>query len=327
MATIGDGELRYEPVADWPKWPAGIAVQEAVGVVIDSQGRVIASCRGDQSILIFDSDGRFLDAWGGGLFVRPHGIWVAADDTLYLVDDMGHSVRQFSQAGELLRTIGPSGQPSETGVDGFDYRTIDAAGPFNLPTNLVTSSKGDIFVTDGYGNARVHAYNAAGELQRSWGGPGRGDVQFNVPHGIGIDRDDRLYVADRENSRVQIFTTEGEPLGILTDVIRPCEVFVGQDDLVYIAELGGRSGMFPWMDVDAGAVGSRMSIFTQQGELLLRWGGGRNPTAVDDFYALHDVSVDREGTIYTAEVVASASARAADSAVGCPTLRKFVRRG
>ncbi|REK38526.1 MAG: hypothetical protein DWQ45_03830 [Planctomycetota bacterium] len=326
MTTIGDGELQFEAVSDWPQWPDGLTVQEAVGVVVDSRGRVIASCRGDQSILVFAPDGNFVNAWGGGSFERPHGIWIAEDDTLYLVDDIGHSVRQYTQEGELLRTIGPSGQPSDTGVEGFDHRSLHAAGPFNLPTNLVTASNGDIYITDGYGNARVHAFSAAGELQHSWGEPGTGDSEFKVPHGIGIDRDDRLYVADRENSRIQIFSTAGELLAVWTDVIRPCEVFVGQDDLVYVAELGGRSGMFPWMDVDPTAVGSRMSIFSRGGELLLRWGGGLNPTAADDFYALHDVSVDREGTIYTAEVVASASGRAADSAEGCPTLRKFVRR-
>ena len=111
MTTIGEGELRFEAVPDWPRWPQNLTIHEAVGAGVDSRGRIIASCRGDQSILIFDSDGNLLDAWGAGLFVRPHGIWVAADNTLYLTDDMGHSVRQFSQSGELLRTIGPSGEP------------------------------------------------------------------------------------------------------------------------------------------------------------------------------------------------------------------------
>ena len=103
-------------------------------------------------VLAFEADGTFVRGWGKGLFVRPQGISIGENDTLYLVDDMGHSVRQFSGEGELLRTIGPAGKPSDTGAQEFDYRTIGpAAGPpFNLPTNSVIGPGGDLFVTDGY---------------------------------------------------------------------------------------------------------------------------------------------------------------------------------
>jgi hypothetical protein len=326
MTTVGSAELTFEPVVGWPSIPDDVEISEAVGVCVDSRDRVYVFARGNRPLLVFEADGRYLDGWGEGEFVRPHGITIAADDTLYLVDDIGHSVRQYRANGDLLRTIGPSGTPSETGVQDFDYRTIVSGGsPYHYPTNLAVSSAGDLFVTDGYGNARVHRFSSAGELVHSWGSPGAGPGEFHVPHGIGIDRDDRLYVADRENSRVQIFSTGGELLKTWTDVIRPCEVFVASDDLVYVSELGCRTGLFPWMQPDASLPGGRLSIFNLSGELQARWGGGDDPKSPTDFYAPHDIQVDSQGNIYTAEVVASASSNATAGSSGCPTLRKFAR--
>ena len=327
MTTVGTSDLTFTPVENWPQIPDDVHMIEAIGVAVDSHDRVFVFNRGDRPILVFDCDGQCIDGWGEGEFVRPHGIWIADDDTLYLVDDEGHSVRQFSPKGELLRTIGPHNQPSNTGAEGFDFRTITQPGPpFNLPTNLVVSSVGDIFVTDGYGNARVHHFSAAGELVNSWGQPGDGPSEFNIPHGIGIDRKDRLYVADRENSRIQIFSTAGDLLDEWTNIVRPCEVFVAGDDLVYVAELGGQTGLFPWMEPNPSASSGRVSILNGQGELLARWGGGDNPKSPTQFYAPHDIQVDSQGSIYTAEVVVSASSNATLDATGCPTLRKFTRR-
>src|SRR5262249_34409985 len=152
-------------------------------------------------------------------FVRPHGIWIGPDDSVYLTDDNGHAVRKFTIEGKLLLTLEPCGRPSDTGVRDMDYRTIRCgAGPFNLPTNLATSPRGELYVTDGYGNARVHKFSPDGKLLRSWGEPGTGPGQFNLPHGIGIDSQGRVFVADRENSRLQLFSPDGDFLEEWTDV-------------------------------------------------------------------------------------------------------------
>lgn len=326
MTIVGEGDLRFEPVIDWAQTPAEVTIVEAVGVAVDSRDRVFVLNRGGPAVVVLDADGRFQDAWGEDLFVRPHGIWVAADDTLYLTDDLGHSVRQFTPDGQLLRTVGPSGQPSETGVEGFDYRRItQGAEPYNLPTNVVVNSAGEIFVADGYGNARIHHFAAGGEWKRSWGEPGVAAGQFCVPHGLGIDDQGTLYVADRENSRIQIFDGDGQLQAVWTDVIRPCEVFVAADQLVYVAELGGRAGLFPWLEARPDAIGGRLSIFNRQGQLLARWGGGQDPSAPHDFYAPHDIWVDRQGSIYCSEVQLSAAQASGVDASGWPTLRKFAR--
>lgn len=328
MESVGTGELQFEPVVDWAQTPNDVAIVEAVGVAVDSRDRVFVFNRGGPPVVMLSRDGQFLNAWGEGLFVRPHGIWIAGDDTLYLTDDLGHRVQQFTADGQLIRTIGPSGAPSATGAEGFDYRTITHGdGPYNLPTNAIVTARGEIFVADGYGNARIHHFSPDGALLRSWGEPGGAASQFRVPHGLGADNQGALYVADRENSRIQVFNRDGRLQAIWTDVIRPCEVFVGPDQLVYVAELGGRAGLFPWLEADPAAIGGRLSIFDRAGELLARWGGGADPASPRDFFAPHDIWVDSQGSIYLSEVQLSAAKASGVDASRWPTLRKFARRG
>ena len=324
--TVGTGSLTFEAVSDWPNVPAEAGLIEAIGVAVDSKDLVYVFARADIPVLVFETDGTFVRGWGEGLFVRPHGISIGENDTLYLVDDMGHSVRQFSGEGELLRTIGPSGTPSDTGANEFDYRTIrpEAGPPFNLPTNSIIGPGGDLFITDGYGNARVHRFAPDGQLISSWGSPGDQPGQFNVPHGIGSDGK-RLYIADRENSRVQIFSPDGDVLAVWTDVARPAQVHVSKDEFVYVFELGFHTGIFPWNSPEASKPSGRMSIFDRDGNLKTRWGGNGFPTTPEEFYAPHDVFLDSAGSIYTAEVKAAAASFVGDDTSALPSLRKFIR--
>jgi len=327
MKTVGTGKLTYQPLPDWHRLPQDVTQFEAIGVAVDSKDNVFVFNRGDPSIIVFASDGSFRNAWNSDLIVRPHGIWISEDDTVYLVDDRGHAVRQFTPEGQHLRAIGSHGAASDSGAEGFDFRKIvRGAAPFNLPTNLVVAPSGDIFVVDGYGNARVHRFSAEGMLIDSWGQPGEARGEFRIPHGLGIDRSGRLYVADRENNRVQIFSADGEWIDAWTDVVRPCQVCVAADDLVYIAELGARNGLFPWMQRMPGAVGGRVSIFDQEGRLLARWGGGRDAMQPGEFYAAHDICVDSRGDVYVGEVSVTAAKLMDEDPAGLPVLRKFVRR-
>ena len=327
MTIVGTGELTFEPIPDWAD---DAPITEAVGVAVDSRDRIHVFNRTDSpdepQIIVLDADGNVLDTWGTGAVTRPHGIWIAPDDSVYLTDDLGHGVCQFAADGSHLRDIGPSGVASETGANGFDHRPItQAAGPYNLPTNTVTAADGSLFVTDGYGNAAVHKFDSDGNLLKTWGAPGSGPGEFIVPHGLGIDRDQRLYVADRENSRVQIFDTDGAFITEWTDVIRPCEVFVGADDLVYIAELGTWAGLFPWMERTAHSGVGRLSIFDREGNLQARWGGGQDPLAPDGFYTPHDVWLDSAGNIYLGEVCKTAAMMAGEDGTALPSIRKYAK--
>lgn len=318
-------DLRFEGVPNWPQIPTEVGFVEAVGVAVNSADEVVVFARGQVPVLVFDSGGRYLRGWGENTFVRPHGIWIAADDTLYLTDDKGHSVGQYTPDGTLIRNIGPAGTPADTGIDGMDYRTIRPdQGPFNMPTNLVVGANDDLFVTDGYGNARVHRFSAAGELLSSWGAAGDEPSQFNVPHGIATDDDGRLYVSDRENSRIQRFSAEGELLDIWDDIARPCATFI-VDDLIYVAELGYHAGVFPWNTLDRSRTGGRVSIFDLEGKLVHRWGGGADPTDWNDFFSPHDIQVDSQGSVYVAEVKVASAVPSGTDSTRFPSLRKFER--
>jgi streptogramin lyase len=186
--------------------------------------------------------------------------------------------------------LGVKGQHSNTGYrrlpDLFEsISTIRMAGPpFNRPTGVALSSSGDILVSDGYGNARVHRFDPEGRLQDSWGAPGPSPGQFRLPHSVRVDGEDRIWVVDRENSRVQVFDEDFNFVSQFTDLIRPTDLYI-RDGLVYVSELC-----------------KRVSIFTVGGELLVRWGNEGEP--VDDplFVAPHSIAVDSEGSIYVGEV-------------------------
>lgn len=327
---VGNDQFRYAASERWAKLPAGWSFGEVVSVSTDSRDRVFVFSRSAHPVTVFEADGRFLGSWGEGLFVRPHGIHIGPDDTVYATDDRDHSVRKFTTEGELLLTLGTRGVPSNTGVENSDYRTMkQAAGPFNQPTDLALAPDGSMFVTDGYGNARVHKFSPDGRLLLSWGEPGGGPGQFHLPHGIAVDRDTRVYVADRENSRVQIFDRDGRFLTEWLDLARPTEVFIDEhddgEDLVFVSEIGFRCGMFPGEVPPPNPIGSRLSIYTREGKLLCRWGGGPDPCATGDFFAAHDVWVDSRGDAYVSAVTLSAGGNRGLVPPTCHTLQKFVR--
>lgn len=320
-------DFGYSADDHWAKLPTGWTWVEVVGVATDSHDRAFVFNRGEHPVLIFEADGTFRGSWGEGVFVRPHGIFVGPNDVVYCTDDFDHSVRKFTPEGELLLTLGTRGIPSDTGATSLDFRTIRSAGPpFHYPTNLALSPAGEMYVSDGYGNARVHKFSADGQLLFSWGEPGCGPGQFQIPHGIAVDREGTVYVADRENSRIQLFTPEGKYLTEWTDVARPCQVFIGSSSDIYVAELGFRAGMWPGTSAPmSDPPGGRLSIFNRNGELLARWGGGRNPCAPGDFFAPHDIWVDSRGDIYVGEVVMSAGGKQGLVPANCHALQKFIR--
>jgi DNA-binding beta-propeller fold protein YncE len=325
--VVGNGEFRYRVNPVWDKFPAAGADGEAVAVACDSHDHVYVFLRGPRPVQVFEPDGRLLHSWGEGWFVRPHGIFIGPDDTVYCTDDHDHTVRAFSPRGELRLTLGVRGRPSDTGATSIDYRTIRHSGPpFHFPTNVALGPTGDIYVADGYGNARVHRFTPEGQLQHSWGDPGAGPGQFHVPHGIAVDAAGTIYVADRENSRIQLFSPEGIYEDEWNDVARPCQVFIDRRGWVYVAELGFRFGRWSGTgEAKPGSTGGRVSVFDRRGVLHARWGGGVEPCAAGDFCAPHGIWVDGRGDVYVAEVTLAAAARAGRVPGSCHSFQKFVR--
>jgi len=311
----------YRPVPGWGTLPEGWSLYEVVSVATDSQGLVYVFNRGDHPLIVFDRDGRFLRSHGEGKFKRPHGLTIGPDDALYLTDDFDHTVHKFTRDFQHLWTLGTSGVPSQTGHHGFDYRTITHGGPpFNYPTNVALDDRGNLYISDGYGNARVHKFTPEGKLLLSFGEPGDGPGQFNIPHGIAVDARGRVVVADRENNRLQFFSQEGDFLDQWPGILRPCDVFVDTAGFYYIAEVGWRAGMWPWMTPrDPGA---RVSIHDPEGNLVARWGFGTNPMDPADFFAPHDIWRDADGSLYIGEV-AKAAGCAKAGFPDAPVLRKY----
>jgi hypothetical protein len=327
-AFLANAGFSYEALPQWEQLPPGWTFVEVAGVATDSRDRVYVFNRGQHPLIVFDREGRFLTSWGEDLFVRAHGIFIGPDDAVYCTDDVDHTVRKFTPEGKLLLTLGTSGQACDTGIRGLDYRTIKRSGPpFHRPTNLALAGDGSMYVTDGYGNARVHKFSPDGRLLFSWGEPGAGPGQFNLPHGIAVARDGQVYVADRENSRIQLFDPQGEYLSEWTDVARPMQVFIDSQDRVFVAEVGRRAGLFPWQSApEANPIGARLSIFTREGKLLARWGGGDDPCAPGDFFAPHDLWIDLRGDLYVGEVTMSAGGNQGVVPPSCHSLQKFVLR-
>jgi NHL repeat-containing protein len=316
---------RFEVVPGWERLPSGLAHRDVAAVAVGRNDRVYLATRVRSCIFVYERDGTFVQTWGEGMFSdRLHGLTVHPDGTLFVVDDAGHSVRQFTTDGRELGPIGPVGKASDTGYDGTNLATIaHAAGPYNRPTNIAVAPNGDLFVSDGYGNARVHHFSPDGRLVRSWGEPGTGPGQFKISHGICVLPDGRVLVCDRENDRVQVFTAEGAFLAEWP-AQRPTEL-IFHDGLLYLSELwwvkGQKKGNGEEVTKDEYG---RISILDTSGKVLARYGGGA-PNTAGNFTAPHGMAVDSRGDVYVAEVTWFFGVQRGLVPDGTPTLQKLTR--
>lgn len=224
----------YELVRDFCKLPAGQTFGLVSRVAADAQDRIYVFQRKDPPVVLFDCDGRYLGAWGAGEVTDPHGLKIVGD-TVYTTDRSDSVAKSFTLEGKPLMELGSRGVHSDTGAV-TNWLAERAAGPFNHPTEMIRHPNGDIYVTDGYRNARVHRFTGDGRLVASWGSPGSGEGQFHLPHSIAYDDAGKLYVADRSNKRIQIFTPEGQFLGQWTGMGGPNDISRGRDGNFYIAE-------------------------------------------------------------------------------------------
>jgi DNA-binding beta-propeller fold protein YncE len=315
--TLGSGQFRYEVQEDWAKVPPGWSFRDVAAVAVDHKDRVYVFNRGEHPMMVFDRDGHFLRSWGEGVFNRAHGLHIGPDESLYCTDDGDHSVRKCTLEGKVVLTIGIPGKPS----------AYMSGEPFHRCTHTALSPRGDVYVSDGYGNSRVHKYSPDGKLLKTWGESGTGPGEFNIPHNLCCDPDGWVYVADRENHRVQVFDGNGKYETEWHNLHRPCGMYMEpkKKPLCYIGEIG------PTMPVNREVpnLGPRISIVDHEGKLVSRFGaahaGYERP---DQFVAPHGMAVDSHGDIYVGEVSYTAWSQIypnKDIPPGLPTLRKLVR--
>ncbi len=313
--TLGDGDYQYRVVRDWAKLPEGWDFREVAGVATDSKDNVYVFNRGTHPVVVFDSEGNLLRTWGDGVFTNPHGITIGPDDSVYCVDNGDHSVRKFSLEGKPLLTL-QAGHPAP----------LMSGDPFNKPTHLALDpNTGDMYVADGYSNARVHKYSPDGRLLFSWGESGTDPGQFNIVHNITTDREGLVYIADRENQRVQVFDPNGKFLAQWENLSRAACICMYSTDnpLVYVGEYFCGIGS----NATGTNLGPRVSVMDTGGKILARLSDQSYGDEPGRFYAPHGIAVDSKGSIYVAEVSWSEFGHSMEPPREPRSLQKLIKKG
>jgi len=223
------GHNRYRVDRFWGKLPEGLELGIVSTLAVASDGALFVAQRNGPPVLVFEPDGTLRQSWPDDLAVDPHGINIVrggldgAGDQVLLVDRDAHQVLICTLDGRLIRAIGERHRPN-------------FQAPFNHPTSAFGTSDGEIYVADGYGNSTVHRFGADGTHVSTWGSPGNGPGEFTTPHSVWVDARNRVLVADRENSRIQVFGRDGEYLDSWTGFYKPMDIAEDNDGMLYISD-------------------------------------------------------------------------------------------
>ena len=284
---IGNDQNRYKATPYWAQLPH--EATEVVSGAMDYLGRILLACRcgqGASIITMHDNDGSLLGKFGHEKLNWVHGININPQNNhIFVVDGGCHAVFEFDADGNFLDFLGPEPR-DELHVEGEgakDYRDVDEKlGPFHAPTDIAFHGK-CAYVTDGYLNCAVQVFDLeTRKLIDSWGEPGSGDGQFMIVHSITI-RGDRIYICDRANWRIQVFSIDGEFVEQLPGIVRPNAVIFDEADNMIIIEQGSVTAFFPGVAQPEPGIFSRISIYSPEGELLERWGSGENTDQVSPY--------------------------------------------
>ena len=263
--VVALGERRYRVERRWCRASGDEPLGFVSDLVVDSEGFVHVGHRGtDSPVLVFDSAGDFVRAWGQGEIADVHYMSINEDDLILLADRDAHPSLAFDPDGSLRFSLGERHAPRWQ-------------APFNHPTAASMAPDGEIYVSDGYGNSAVHRFAEDGALRQTWGERGAGAGEFTTPHCVWVDRRDRVYVADRENNRLQVFDRDGGHLAEWGDFYHPMKIYVDERDLVFVTD------QIP-----------RISVLNPAGGLVGRCRGAIN--------GAHGLWGDRAGNLYLAEL-------------------------
>lgn len=299
-----DLAVGYRVDPSWPAKPLPYVWGAMPGVAVDAQDRVWTFNRGKMPVQAFSPDGKLVEAWGEGLFKTPHGIRIGRDGNVWVTDVGLHVVQEFTPKGALLLTIGTAGKPGE------DDRHL------NQPTDVAVTPRGDVFISDGYGNNRVVHFDARGRFVKAWGKLGAKPGEFSLPHAVAVDSRGRLYVCDRNNARVQVFDPDGRFLSEWRNLMVPWGIWISAKDEVLLC---GSSPMRWGEDKYLGLPPKDQLVMKldTEGRVHELWTfpsgepGKEKPGELD---WLHGIGVDSHGGLYLGDIK------------GCRA-QKFVRLG
>jgi len=278
-------ELDYVVAPTAVTLPAGVTMGATASVAFDANGHLFVLTRGDKTFFEFNPDGSFIRSFGDKLFTRSHGLRIDRDGNLWATDVGGHIVVKMTRDGQPLLTIGTKGEAGE-------WNEATGSHKLNQPNDVVLDGNGDVFVAQGHtpgaeGDARVLKFDKNGKFIKSWGGKGSGPGQFQVAHGIAIDAKGLVWVADRENQRIQLFDQDGKFVREVKYKGLPCSLDIGRQ---YMYMVNGFAGQVLRLDLN--------------GKVLAAMGKpGKGP---GEFGEAHMIAVSQKDEIFVADSVNAA---------------------
>ena len=277
----------------WPQRPAELGPAAAVpGVAVDRQDRVWCLQRSPVPVQVYSLEGDLLNSWGQGEFRGVHSVRFDSQGDVWITDYVAHVVKKFTPQGKLLLVLGTPGAAGEDGAH------------FNAPTDVAITPKGDVFVTDGYGNRRVVHFDPRGKFVKAWGEYGGGPGQFCLPHQIVVDSRGVLYVADRNSGRIQLFDQEGKFLDQWSGVIMPWGLWISPKDEIWVCG----SSPQPWYK-DGSYPPPKDQVFMRfstDGRVRQVWTvpvGQDGQEKPGECNWLHAVAADSQGNLYAGDIM------------------------
>lgn len=278
--------------ATWPRKPDHLKWAQMPGITVDTKDQIYIFTRSQPAVQVYQPDGKFLRAWNIEDFGGAHYIRIGPKGNVWTANINNHVVRKYSPEGKLLLTLGQAGRA------GADRRHFDR------PTDMAVLPTGDIFVSDGYGNRRVIHFDATGKYINQWGQDGTKPGRFALPHSIVADSHGRLYVADRENARIQVFDTKGKLLAVWADIITPWGLWLTKKEELWVCGSSPvKDNTGKWLVIPPpDQVLIKLNL---KGKVLLRVPLKKTtapPGKVGELNWVHAIAFDSQGSLYLGDI-------------------------